>query len=57
LGVKKEKRKRKKVWKTMIRDKMWRIFGDNIMEEFIEKTYGEFMGTHYWEIIVGNNPL
>jgi hypothetical protein len=31
----KEKRKRKKVQKTMIRDKMWRIFGDKIMEELI----------------------
>jgi hypothetical protein len=65
---KKEKRKRKKVWKTMICEKMWRIFGDNIMEELMEnfwgqnygrtysETYGEFMGKHYWEIIIGNNP-
>jgi hypothetical protein len=73
IGGKKEKRKRKKVWKTMICEKMWRIFGDNIMEELIEKlmknfwgqhyrrtygeSYGEFMGKHYWEIIIGNNPL
>ncbi len=56
----------------MICEKMWRIFGDNIMEELIEKLmenfwgqnyrrtyaecYGEFMGKHYWEIIIENNP-
>ncbi len=49
---KKKKEKEKKVWKTMIRDKMWRIFGDNIIEELIEK-----LMENSWANIIGKSLL